>query len=144
MKLACALLGTVAVVGCAVLAAGSTMSAQGKTQWDGVYTTEQSKRGGAAYARACSSCHAQDLAGAEMAPGLAGGGFVSNWAELSLADLANRIRTSMPSNDPGSLSRAQVADIVAFILSKNDAPAGETELPSSNDQLSTIQFTARK
>ena len=59
-----------------------------------------------------------------MAPGLTGGEFTSNWNDLSLGDLFERMRISMPQNAPGSLSRQQNADILAFMLYKGNYPAG--------------------
>ena len=57
-----------------------------------------------------------------MAPGLIGGEFTANWNDLTLGDLFERMRTSMPQNNPGSLSRQQNADILAFILRKASCP----------------------
>jgi len=128
-------------------AAGSrgTVAAQGaKTQWDGVYSADQAKRGEGLYSQYCASCHGPDLAGGEMAPGLTGGEFASNWNDLSLGELFERIRISMPQNAPGSLSRQQNADILAFVLSKGNFPAGTTELPGATDVLNTIKFVAQK
>src|SRR5436190_24361810 len=125
--------------------ARGTLVAQGpKTQWDGVYTADQAKRGEPLYAQYCASCHGPDLSGGEMAPGLTGGEFASNWNDLSLGDLFERIRVSMPQNAPGSLSRQQNADILAYVLSKANFPAGSTELPTQTDVLSTIKFMAQK
>jgi mono/diheme cytochrome c family protein len=125
--------------------ARGTLAAQnGKSQWDGVYTQEQAKRGEGQYAQYCASCHGPDMAGGEMAPGLAGGEFASNWNDLSLGDLFERMRISMPQNNPGSLSRAQNADILAFILFKSNFPAGQAELPSQTEVLNTIKFIAAK
>jgi hypothetical protein len=84
------------------------------------------------------------MAGGEMAPGLAGGEFASNWNELTLGQLFERIRTSMPQNNPGSLSRQQDADILAFMLYKGTAPAGESELPTQTEMLNTIKFVGMK
>ena len=61
-----------------------------------------------------------------MAPGLTGGEFSSNWNDLSLGELFERMRISMPQNAPGSLSRQQNADILAFVLYKSNFPAGTT------------------
>src|SRR5262245_66350605 len=81
-----------------------TVSAQAsKSQWDGVYTEDQAKRGEGLYSQYCAACHGPDLAGGEMAPGLTGGEFSSNWNDLSLGELFERIRISMPQNAPGSL-----------------------------------------
>ena len=116
----------------------------GRTVWDGVYTEAQAKRGEPLYGQYCASCHGADLAGGEMAPGLTGGEFTSNWNDLSLGDLFERIRVSMPQNAPGSLSRQQDADILAFVLSKMNTPAGSVELPTQTEQLKEIKFLAAK
>ena len=115
-----------------------------KNQWEGVYTQEQAKRGEALYAQNCASCHGPDLAGGEMAPGLTGGEFSSNWNDLSIGDLFDRIRISMPQSAPGSLSRQQNADILSFMLFKASVPAGKTELPTQSEVLSTIKFVASR
>jgi len=128
-------------------AAGSrgNVAAQGaKTQWDGVYTADQAKRGEGLYSQYCASCHGPDLTGGEMAPGLTGGEFQSNWNDLSLGELFERMRISMPQNAPGSLSRQQDADILAYMLFKGNFPAGQTELPTQTEVLSTIKFVSAK
>jgi mono/diheme cytochrome c family protein len=125
-------------------AAGTVSAQEAKSQWDGVYTQEQAKRGEAQYAEHCASCHGPDMVGGEMAPGLTGGEFSANWNDLSLGDLFERMRISMPQNNPGSLSRAQNADILAYILFKGNYPAGSTELPSQTEVLNTIKFVSSK
>ena len=122
-----------------------TVSAQGaKSQWEGVYTVEQAKRGEKLYADKCSSCHGPDMNGGEMAPGLTGGEFTSNWNDLSLGDLFERMRISMPQNAPGSLSRQDNADILAYILNKGNYPPGQTELPTQTEALNGVKFVAVK
>src|SRR5918996_2476989 len=112
-------LAMVAILGVAVAAAfGSVSAQQSKSQWDGVYSEEQAKRGEPLYQEKCAACHGPDMTGGEMAPGLTGGDFTANWNDLSLGDLFERMRISMPQNNPGSLSRAQNADVLAFILAK--------------------------
>jgi mono/diheme cytochrome c family protein len=115
-----------------------------KSVWDGVYTEEQAKRGQPLYAEQCASCHGPELMGGEMAPPLATGDFLSGWDGLTVGDLFERIRVSMPQNAPGSLSGQQNADILAFILSANKFPAGDTELSSNGMVLKTIKFEAKK
>jgi mono/diheme cytochrome c family protein len=131
---------TVVIVCGAALAAAPAQ----KSQWDGVYTQEQAQRGDSLYGVHCAGCHGTDLTGGEIAPALAGGEFSSNWNDLSLGDLFERIRVSMPQGNPGSLSRAQKADILAFMLSRGNYPAGESELPSQTEELRTITFLALK
>ena len=47
----------------------------------------------------------------------------------------------MPQDAPGSLSRQEYVDIITFILEKNDAAAGETELSADEDTLRAIVLT---
>ncbi len=61
------------------------------TVWSGVYTDAQAKRGGALYAERCASCHAPDLSGLDQAPALAGADFMTEWNDLSLNDLVERV-----------------------------------------------------
>jgi S-disulfanyl-L-cysteine oxidoreductase SoxD len=115
-----------------------------KSVWDGVYTEEQATRGKAGYAEQCASCHGPELTGGEMAPALSGGEFMAGWDGLTVGDLFERIRISMPQNAPGSLSGQQNADILAFVLAANKFPAGATELPKEAMVLKDIKFEAKK
>ena len=121
-----------------------TASQPSKSVWDGVYTEEQAKRGGALYRQWCASCHGNELEGGEMAPGLVGGGFTSNWNGLTIADIFDRTRTTMPQDSPGALSREQTADVTAFILATNKFPEGKTELSTQSEMLKQIKFEATK
>src|SRR5262249_62212854 len=93
-----------------------------RTVWDGVYNEEQSQRGRAVFLDQCSNCHGRNLEGADMTPALTGGAFMANWDGLTLGDLADRIRVSMPLNAPGALSRQETAGVVAYILRFNQFP----------------------
>ncbi len=139
VKLAIVLMGLTAI---GTLGVFRVVAAQEKSQWDGVYTEDQAKRGEPLYQAHCASCHGPDMAGGEMAPGLAGGEFSANWNDLTLGQLFDRMRTSMPQNNPGSLSRQQNADILAFILHKGSAPAAASELPTQTEVLNMIKFLA--
>jgi len=140
-------IGVAAVVFAVAYAAAIQVVAQGpplQSVWIGVYTLEQAKRGEPLYAQNCASCHGATLDGGEMAPPLTGGQFTANWNGLTLGDLAERIRISMPQNAPGSLSRAQCADILAFMLKAGMFPDGHTELPRDVETLRQIRFDAMK
>jgi len=115
-----------------------------RSVWDGMYTDEQATRGATLYSQFCASCHGATLGGGEMAPALVGGDFSSNWNGLTLGDLFERMRTSMPQNDPGGLSRQQNADILAYMLSSNKFPAGTTELARDTEVLKQIRFQSLK
>jgi len=144
MRFSVAFVALAGVMAIGASGAIGTVAAQDKSQWDGVYGQEQAKRGEGLYSQYCSSCHGQDLTGGEMAPGLTGGEFNANWNDLSLGQLFERIRVGMPGNAPGSLSRQQVADILAFMLNKSKFPAGSTDLPTQTEVLNTIKFVASK
>jgi mono/diheme cytochrome c family protein len=117
----------------------------GHSVWDGVFTDEQVNRGAASYQRECSNCHGAALEGGDMTPPLVGGGFTSNWNDLTLGDLFDRIRLTMPLDSPGKLSRQQNVDVIAFILKTNAWPSGTTELPPESGALKQIKIeTARR
>jgi quinoprotein glucose dehydrogenase len=118
--------------------------AQSRSVWDGVYTVEQAGRGQGLYFSACASCHGTALSGGESAPPLAGGDFLSNWNGLTVGDLFERIRTTMPADRPGRLSREQNADILAFLLSMNQFPAGQAELERQTEALKQIRLEATR
>ena len=115
-----------------------------RSVWDGVYTPDQAKRGDALYRQQCASCHGTALTGGESAPPLAGGEFLSNWNGLTVGDLFERIRISMPADRPGKLTREQNADILAFMLSMNQFPSGKTELERQTEVLKQIRVEAAK
>ena len=69
---------------------------------------------------------------------------MANWNGLTLGDLFERIRKTMPQNAPGKLSRQQNADLLAFLLSFNKFPAGKTELYRQAEMLKEIRFVAEK
>jgi cytochrome c553 len=128
-----------------VVTAVCTMRAQEtRTVWTGVYTEAQSKRGEATYVAMCANCHGAELEGADMSPPLAGATFGSNWNELTMGDLADRIRISMPADRPGSMTRAQIAEVMAFMLKANGFPAGQAELPQEVPLLKQIRIVAEK
>lgn len=100
----------------------------GRTVWDGVYTEAQAERGKEGYGRDCTSCHLDSLGGADMAPALTGEAFLTTWNELTVGDLFERVRISMPQDKPAGLSRQQYTDILAYMLQANKFPAGAAEL----------------
>jgi len=79
-----------------------------------------------------------------MTPALTGGAFMANWDGLTVGDLFDRIRVSMPADRPGTLSRQENADIIAYILRFNQFPAGKEELPREVQALKQILFKASR
>jgi mono/diheme cytochrome c family protein len=110
--------------------------------WDGIYSEDQAKRGADDFAAHCASCHGADMSGTGEAPALAGPQFVSDFNGETVGDLFDRIRTTMPQDNPGSLSRDQYAETVAFIFKSNGFPAGAKELDRRSEYLKAIAFQA--
>ena len=128
----------------AVTLAAATVFAQGQTTNDGVGTAAQVKRGSDIYAMNCAACHDAQLAGSGTAPALVGTDFSANWKDETVGSLFERIRATMPADNPGSLKRDQVADLVAFILNFNKYPLGQKDLPIEIEALKAIKITAPK
>jgi len=124
--------------------AGMGVSQSQRSVWDGVFSADQAKRGQTRYRELCASCHGDTLEGGESAPPLAGGEFLSNWNTLSVGDLFDRTRSTMPQSKPGSLSREANAEIIAYLLSANQFPAGKEVLPQSSEVLKEIRIEAIK
>ena len=125
----------------AVLLAAVCAAAQApQTVWDGVYVREQAERGEKLYRQECGRCHGDDLAGIESAPALTGSNFAATWDGVPLSDLLERMRVSMPQDKPGSFSRTQNADILAYMLQVSGFPAGEKPLAGEAAVLSQITF----
>ena len=122
----------------------ASQASETRSVWDGVFTEEQAKRGEEMYRKECASCHGDTLVGGGGAAPLTGGTFLSNWNGLTVGDLFDRIRKTMPQGSPGKLTRQQDADILAYLLSFNKFPAGKTELQKQVEFLKEIRFEATK
>ncbi|HWW85934.1 MAG TPA: cytochrome c [Vicinamibacterales bacterium] len=101
--------------------------ASAKTTADPVYSDEQSTRGQALSDKLCSSCHGDKLAG-DVGPPLQGPDFLSGWKSKPVADLSEKIQTTMPQDAAGSLNPQQVVDLMAYLFKLNGFPAGSSEL----------------
>src|ERR1700675_4487328 len=96
----------------AVLCAAAMLCAADREGWaqettssvlDGIYTDAQAARGALSYPQNCAACHGTSLGGLGEAPALVGAQFISDFAGLTVGDLFDRIRTTMPLNNPAGL-----------------------------------------
>jgi quinoprotein glucose dehydrogenase len=115
-----------------------------RSTWDGVYTKAQADRGKELYGRLCAECHGEDLEGDPENPPLATSSFVYKWNGLTVGDLFERVHKDMPANRRGSLTRRKAADLVAYLLSFNKFPAGDSELAAELAELRQIRFDAER
>jgi mono/diheme cytochrome c family protein len=104
---------------------------------DSVYSAGQATRGRQIYQAQCAECHGNTMEGASGPP-LAGENFLSNWSARPLSTLVDKVQTTMPFNQPGSLSRPQSIDLAAYILQTGTFPAGPAELDAA--MLAQIAF----
>jgi mono/diheme cytochrome c family protein len=121
------------IVAAAILGVSVTMWAQEKRSVKaGVYTAAQAERGVAVYRSKCASCHAPNRFTDDF--------FYVSFAGKPLWEMFDVISDSMPEDNPGSLTKEQYADVIAYLLQLNKFPAGETDLPTDKDALSEILF----
>jgi mono/diheme cytochrome c family protein len=109
-----------------------------RSVWSGVYSKEQVSRGQKLYNSQCARCHGEALLGGENSPPLVDRDFLEKWNGKSLGSLVDSTRKTMPSDGPGKLSRRQCTDIIAYLLSANGFPAGESDLESDAAVLNEI------
>ena len=123
----------------------ATVGAQAaKSVNDGVYTADQAKAGEALYKEQCSACHGDNLEGSGPMPPLAGKDFLANWEGKTLGDLFEKVQTTMPATAPGTLTPEQTTNIVSYMLSKDNYPAGAAALESKMEPLLQIKLDAPK
>jgi len=109
-----------------------------RTVSDGVYTDAQAERGRASYQQSCAACHREDLRGDSTAPSLVGESFTFLWGDMEVGELLARMQKVMPPERPGSLPAQTYADIIAFVLKKNEFPTGGAELSADSDSLHAL------
>jgi mono/diheme cytochrome c family protein len=115
--------------------APNAASAPAQSTLRGAYTEAQAARGEATYRANCTSCHATSA--------YTGDAFVRAWDSRTAFDLFELIRTTMPIDNPGRLSREQYADVVAYLFKLNRLPAGERPLPADDEGLRQVRIEAK-
>jgi mono/diheme cytochrome c family protein len=128
-----------AAAGIGTLTAQATRSTR-----EGVYSPEQAVRGKALYADKCVDCHGRALTGDGENGPVAGDRFLGEWDGETALALFDRVRNTMPYKTPGTLSRQQTAELVAFLLYFNGYPAGQAELSTQAELLSQIKIELPK
>ena len=101
----------------------------------GSFSAAQANRGKTLYSDQCVACHGEMLEGV-VGPPLSGDDFLTDFGGHPVADLIQKIQSTMPQQAPGTLTRAQATDLTAYILQFSKYPAG----PDLTDATAT-QFT---
>jgi mono/diheme cytochrome c family protein len=96
----------------------------------GAYTEEQAERGVAVWKAVCVECHElDDMTNAD---------FRLEWNGKTLYALYDLIRTTMPDENPGTLTREQYLDVTAYVLKLNKLPAGPAEFTGDSTAASAV------
>jgi mono/diheme cytochrome c family protein len=101
----------------------------------GAYTEAQAARGESTYRANCTSCHTTSA--------YVGDAFVRAWDGRTAFDLFELIRTTMPNDNPGRLSRQEYADIVAYLFKLNRLPPGDRPLPTDDEGLKQVRIETK-
>lgn len=99
--------------------------------------------GAATFAAKCAGCHGATASGGAEAPSLTGADFWSQWQGKPLRKLYSRIISTMPQNDPGTLTEEQTLGIVAFLTQLNTGAAPNPPYATAN-ALNTVIVGAAK
>jgi alcohol dehydrogenase (cytochrome c) len=108
---------------------------------EALFTSEQAAAGKAVYQGSCASCHGPQVDDGE-APPLRGGAFLGKFGGKPAADLFTYASTKMPPGSPGSLGKAQYAQVIAFVLQQNGFATGRKEFASDASALASVTIPA--
>jgi mono/diheme cytochrome c family protein len=101
----------------------------------GMYTAAQGVRGGQVYQVQCGRCHLEaDHTGPD---------FRTSWQGRTVRSLFDYLRSTMPDDDPGTLSQQDYLDVTAYLLKLNGMPAGSAELAADTVALQKLVITIR-
>lgn len=124
---------TVLAAFCALSIAGG-VAASAPQPGAGAYTAAQATRGHLVYIQHCIVCHGANLQGA-AGPPLQGPAFGRSMTagKMTTTSLFKFISGSMPMNAPGSLTKQQYLDVLAYLLKQNGyGPAGTAALSTAS------------
>lgn len=99
-----------------------TPVAQQQTVNDGVFTEAQVIAGQSVYDASCRVCHRMDFYRDVL----------RKWNGRPLVDFFYSILGEMPADNPGSLFDEEYTEVIAYILSENGFPSGDTALDANN------------
>jgi mono/diheme cytochrome c family protein len=101
-----------------------------KTTNDGVYTKAQADGAKKQYDTICASCHAFTVAAKKKPKDLPLGDepFFEAWSGRTLSEMITLIALTMPNDGSATVTDAEAADLVAYILQQNGYPAGSSPL----------------
>ncbi|MGH7155880.1 MAG: c-type cytochrome [Acetobacteraceae bacterium] len=111
----------------------------------GYYTKSQADDGQAVFHQQCAICHGDRLQGG-AGPALAGDQFlsVSQYQQITAEYFYDFMSTHMPLTHPGSLTKTQYIDIMAYLLEANGYASGPHQLTARDEELKGIKIEPQK
>ena len=116
--------------------------AQGNAQSrHGYYTKAQAQAGQQVFNDTCAVCHGEHLQG-KAGPALSGQQFlsVSQFQKVTAYYFYHFMSKHMPLNAPGSLTKTQYLDLLAYLLEANGYAPGSHELTADSAELKDIKI----
>jgi len=115
-------------VGGLLLSMGSVAESDTKTINDGVYTQAQAEKGQKVFEQYCAACHVKEFYQAKF----------MSWKGQPLSDLYDSMSATMPEDNAGALMLQEYTDVMAYILSILEHPAGEKVLDHNDGSMNAI------
>jgi mono/diheme cytochrome c family protein len=117
----------------AVFLCAATAGAQGTPPTKpSLFTDVQATRGEAVYQRVCIECHEKlEYTGAD---------FRTKWNTKPVFELFDLLRSTMPEENPGTLTNQEYVDVVGYMMKLNGVRPGPTPLPTDPALLKKIKI----
>jgi S-disulfanyl-L-cysteine oxidoreductase SoxD len=113
-------------------AAAQSESDSARSVLEGAYTSAQAARGQDVFRSTCGNCHSSSQ--------FTGPAFEVVWDGRPVFEFFDQLRSTMPLDNPGGLSREEYANVIAYILKLNAYPAGDAPLPADDAALKRIRI----
>lgn len=140
------IMGSTIALALAFLFSISRVSAQtAPSAGRGYYTQAQADAGKDVFQKTCAICHGKELQGG-AGPALTGKQFlsVSQFQEITAAYFYHFMSTHMPLTNPGSLTKTQYLDVMAYFLQVNGYAAGSHSLTADDKELNAIKIAPQQ
>ena len=99
------------------------------------YSAQQAAAGAEVYKTTCARCHASAQ--------WQGSIFAANWRDRRLSDFHDLVATTMPQDNPGSLTPQQYVDVTAYVLQLAGFPSGTVPLQGDTATLRHARITIK-
>ena len=111
---------------------GTASAASPRSSMSGIFSQKQASAGRTVYSMQCSACHSTSTH--------TGPAFMKSWQGRTVWDLYAFLKDNMPQSEPGALSDQEYIQVVSYMLSLNQMPAGQQDLPVDQALLKSIRI----